>query len=674
MNCRIKNQGLTILRRSGDRQETSLEKQVLWAVDAAQKQGVTLDASLEDLVWMQKKRLHKHKALRLDDAISGDELDRPGLTSMLLDACSDSRISHVFAFARDRLGRPSSPVDMMAKEMQLLQHGITIVYPDKVLDMPASGQLDIAELIKMLLDYHMSGEHPRKLAEQMINTQRLLADHGYSIGGNAPYGCVRALIDSQNNIQEYLPRGKRVRQLGCHVVWVPDPHDPKKLQNWVQMLLLKEQGFGYKRIANYQNKQGILSPAAGTTRHDHGQPHQIEGLWNHTTVKNLLENRTILAILDYGRRSEGKYRRLSAHGPRFITDADRNKAGRPKVIRNSPELMISRPLPFEPLFDPSRWDKIRAQTLGRNQSQRGIPRAVDPAKYPLSCRVVDLTDGCGAIMYGRTSGKRPLYNCGRYMKYGAAACENNQVDAEALLRFTLETLCELVDRAGSRDQLRVRLLERANAARNTPADSDLETNRAALQTRIRDLERQRQLASRNATLAEDPDLRADAETLFVRIKRELESAKQQLAALASTTTPATSPEAEVDKALALMDRIREATRDPQARTKEARAEVPAILSDLGLRLGLRFVGRTKGLKRQVRQLAGGVIALDNRPLPTMPHDHNDLSRKGGPLTVPEINTDNLRKNDDESPMLATRPDECRPEGISSTKVNRGDRI
>ena len=330
MAKRIKNKGLLLLRRSGDRQETSLEKQLNWAAAEAARIGVPLDATLEDVLHMQAHGLYRFKSIRLDDAIPGDDLERPGLTALLEDVAADPGISHVFVFHRDRLGRPQSPLDMMTKEVRLLQSGATVVYPNAVVELPASGQVDIGELVRMLVDYHVAGEHSRKLAEQMVNTQRLLAQRNRTVGGTPPYGFVRALIDDAGQILEVMPKGKRVRQLGCHVVWIPDQDSPEKLGVWITMLELKEQGWGYKRIANYLNAKGIPSPGAGAARTDHGVKHALEGKWAHTTVKALLENRTILALFDYGRRSEGKLRRLGPDGPRFVADADINTQGRPR--------------------------------------------------------------------------------------------------------------------------------------------------------------------------------------------------------------------------------------------------------------------------------------------------------------------------------------------------------
>src|SRR5438067_2310869 len=70
----------------------------------------------------------------------------------------------------------------------------------------------------------------------------------------------------------------------------------------------------------------------------------------------------------------------------------------------------------------------------------------------------------GNLMYGRMHGDRTIYVCGRYMRTEGSECENNAIDGDAMLRFTLKTLRQLVDRHGNRDKLRQKLLKRAKSA------------------------------------------------------------------------------------------------------------------------------------------------------------------------------------------------------------------
>ncbi len=655
MTCRPKNSGLVLLRRSGNRQETSFEKQLTWAIGRACVLNVQIDAAVEDLEHIRQHRLSSYKSIRLDDAIPGDELDRAGLVSLMSDAIADKRISHVFAFARDRLGRPQSPVDMMQREVALVNAGITLVLGEETISPSASGQMDITELLKMMLGYHISGEHPRKLAEQMIATQRVLAERGHSVGGTPTYGFVRALVDADNKVIRYLDRGEHIRKAGCHVMWLPDPNDDSKIKLRIEILLMKENGSGYKRIAEILNRRGIPSPAAGMTRTDHGRKHVIEGLWNHTTVKHLCEDRKVLAIFDYGRRSEGKHRRLGSNGHRYLDDHDRNTQGKPKVIWNPPELIMSRRLPFDPKFDPDRWNKIQEETRRRSHNQRGVARANDPAKYPLACRVYDLTAGCGSLMYGRTSGKRRVFTCGRYMKSGGAVCDHNQVDAESLLKFTMAFLAEMVDRMGDREQLRLSLLDLARQQHSSSAP-DVSATQKSLEGKIKDLERQLQVAAKNYTLTENPDLRADAERIYGQVNADLARAKSEIQNLAQRQVAAKSVDDEVESAMRLLDRLREMTGNPALR-----AGIPGLLKDLGLFIGLNFADGIKGQKRHVRLLTGGVITFGDPPLPPK----IKCLPGGKALDSGSIHA---------SPVSATEPTKRHPEGISFTKVNRGDRI
>ena len=68
---------LAYLRRSTDRQEISLTTQLDWALVEAARHAVRLDASSADLEHMQAARLSAYKGLRLDDGISGADLDAP---------------------------------------------------------------------------------------------------------------------------------------------------------------------------------------------------------------------------------------------------------------------------------------------------------------------------------------------------------------------------------------------------------------------------------------------------------------------------------------------------------------------------------------------------------------------------------------------------------------------
>src|SRR3954464_4076500 len=151
--ARNKNRGLVYLRRSTDKQEISLPSQLDWALVNAVQHGVPLDADAADVPYMQVRHLHSHKALRLDDGISGSDLNRPGFLAVIQDALADRTVSHLFIYKRDRFARPSDAIPMVQVEKRLLETGITLVFSEGVsLPYPA-GQQDIARDIGLLFGY-----------------------------------------------------------------------------------------------------------------------------------------------------------------------------------------------------------------------------------------------------------------------------------------------------------------------------------------------------------------------------------------------------------------------------------------------------------------------------------------------------------------------------------------
>jgi hypothetical protein len=157
--------------------------------------------------------------------------------------------------------------------------------------------------MELLLAYYQVGEELWKHAERVLGAQQILAEGGCRTGGNAPYGCVRVLVDAADNILEELPRGKTVRQPGCDVRDMPKFLD--KIAVWLHILAWKEQEWGVKRIAQALNDRGIPSQDAGRTRTDHGVKHFVSGKLGPNTVAELCHNPIIIGVQQYGKRSEG---------------------------------------------------------------------------------------------------------------------------------------------------------------------------------------------------------------------------------------------------------------------------------------------------------------------------------------------------------------------------------
>lgn len=682
-NCRTKNNGLTYLRRSGNRQEMSLGQQLEWALQVAAEHDIEFAAVPDDLEHMRRHRLHSYKGIRLDDAITGANLERPGFLAFIDDLLKDSSYSHGFILRRDRFARPDEASEMVLREKRLAQAGVTLVFHDKVLEPLEYGQTDFGRDLLAFYEYYSSGEYLWKLAENVIPAHRALADDGFSTGGRPPYGFVRALCDSEGEILEYLPDGKTVRQPGCHVRWVPGPTEEHeaRIKVWLMILDLKLRGWGSKRIAAHLNELGIPSPAAGSVRTDHGVPHRVSGRWSPNAVAELCRNKAILGIKTHGRRSEGKHRRLAAVGDRhrFLTSQDLNEKEKPKAVMNPPSVVAEAPSGSPGHYDTAKWEQIQMETQRRGDSQRGIPRAKDPAKYPLSCRVVDMTDDCGSIMYGAVQSGRRLYKCGRYMRTAGAECNNNAVDAEATLRFVLRTLEQLAGGPANRQELKDLLWQHAQLEAESGVDDHQETAVAGLKARMAELEELIPVIQHRMGRERDERVYAALRTEFTEIeseKSDLEERIRDLGDRQNSKQPRT-PADEVDAALALFDEIVRVVTDD-----EARAEIPQMIRRLGIWVGLRFCEGLKGKKRVVRRLHSGVIAFGDAELPVKLHGRNRaLEDDSAPLpdALDGYNSTRLERTTTVEggavpPSTDSRQSQCHREGISFTKVNRDDWI
>lgn len=678
MPIREKNSGLAYLRRSSDEQPNSLETQVQWASKAARDEDVAFEGKEADVQNAVRCGRSSAKSLRLD-TVTGADLARPGLQLFIKDAINDVNISHVFIWKRDRLARPDNPLEAMAIEQKLIAAGITIIYSDRRFAPSVSGEVDLSASIMSLVDFHESGQFLIAHAERVLLTKRRLAEQGFWTGGRAPYGFERALRKPDGST-ELLAPGRRVRQSGCHVIIVP--HHMEKVAVWLRILDWSDDEWGNARIADQLNKEGIPSPGAGRIRRDHGVTHRVSGKWYPNTVKHLIENRAILGILDFGRRSEGRHRRLGSDGTRPVGDEDRRDGRIVRTVRNDPSHVISAKLPHEPLYDMAKWERIQEKQAKRGAKQRGIPRSRDLGRYPLSGRAIDLTDGCGHPLYGRMHGKRSILVCGRYMKSNGGECYNNHLDSEAALTFVLSTLRQIIAMHGGRDRIEEMLRAKALDARNSPR-AEAHTNAVLnLERNLADYDEQIATATRRLATVDD-DLVADVSMALrelkderVRIKRRLDEGRR------NAPQSSYDPDIEVAAAMNLLEQLESAMTDQPARRR-----LTALLRKLNVWLGIEFKECIKGKKRRVRKPKCGVLVFDENDLPVPPFGKDYVAGDGdsasdacsSDATDRSSITEKTVENEDTIMENAACNGvggsfESRQEGISFTKVIRGDRI
>ena len=152
------------IRRSTNRQEESLDQQ---------------RAKIEGFAIAKGWKLVKVFA---DDAISGSDMDRPGLEAFVQNAIQHEDIKVVLAWERNRLARPKDPVDGIILERQLIKAGKRVVYV-------ATGQETDQSFASGLISYvehYQNGDYLRKLSRDTMRGHIARAGRGLWCGGPIP--------------------------------------------------------------------------------------------------------------------------------------------------------------------------------------------------------------------------------------------------------------------------------------------------------------------------------------------------------------------------------------------------------------------------------------------------------------------------------------------------------
>lgn len=648
--------GLFYTRDSGGEHENTPGQYVSWAVRAAGERGVRFAGTPLQIERMIRTSLWGEGDVFLDFAVKGNLLRRRGLDSLLQTAADDPTVSHVFIPRRDRLARPDDPTDGLRIENDLRRRGLTLVFMDKVLQPLGRGRQDMGELIVGLIDYEKAGKERRDLAEKMLYAQLSLARAGFSTGGRAPYGFCRWQVKEDGTRVRPLEDGDWGRRAGHHVVWLPS--EDERVWVTIRRILDLLETTKASRVAALLTRERVPPPDAGRKRTDGGVKHETSGVWHQTTVTNIARNPLLRAVVEYGRRSMGDVLRFTKVQPRELADDDFRADGKAKVIVNPAGDRITAPARFAPPVEPGQVERVIQVLDQRAGTQRGKPRSQDPARNPLGCRVFDCT--CGWPLYRQPYNGSFRYTCGLYQQSHGAECDHNTVDGVRATRFLLACISQRVLGPGLRDRLRRRLEEYAQVEQTQacPAREAI----AALEASLAEVQEKRERAEQNMALATtDAQFRAVSK-VFDQLREQEQALDGQLqAARQEADAGKNITGADVDAALAVLDRLAPSAEDP-----ENLAAVGTLFTRLNARMFFRFAPAKWG-KRTVNRVSGGVVTFGASPPPIKLYDGPTGRRAlcGRPELRSDIVGDGVEVQESQAPGR---------EGDSFGNVNRADRI
>jgi hypothetical protein len=507
-----------------------------------------------------------------------------------------------------------------------------------------------------VLDYNYAGEYRTELARKILEAQVALARRGFSTGGRPPHGFDRWLVKDDGTQVRKLADGERVRMAGHHVVWLPGA-DEKLLLNRRIIDMLKETPAS--RVAATLTKEGVPSPDAGRTRKDHGIRHQVSGVWHQSTIMSIARNPLLAAIASYGRRSMGDQMRFSPDGPRHLEESvDFTNDKQCKVIFNAEATLIQRQQKFEPLMSPEERRELLEVLDKRGGSQRNKPRAHDPARNPLGCRVFDMN--CRWPMYRQPYLKSFRYTCGRYQQSHGAQCDHNHIDGPLATRFVLTCLQQRLFSPSLLPKLKQKLGELADRDRR---QNPINATKAATQSALEQVRGELKRAERNLAYAADEQNFRAVEAVIV----ELREREKALVANSKTaeSRPVASSDAETDigAALDFAKRLSELVSNGKdfALATEAFALANA-------KLFVKFKPIPKK-RRTLNQIVGGVVTLGTAPPP--------IGLYEGPTSRDKIEKTGPKAAQGPCERRSPTPSEVQDSGGEETSlgnVSRGDRI
>ncbi len=226
--------------------------------------------------------------------------------------------------------------------------------------------------------------------------------------------------------------------------------------------------------------------------------------------------------------------------------------------------------------------------------------------------------------------------------------------------------------ADGRDRIRKRLKQLVDAG-SPQAASLTQSELVEQENRKSQLQRDLQTAGDNFALAPCDQIRQMVAQRIDAMNLQLKEADARIRELSRAAASQRDADGGVEAALYLFDQFKLVLADPNARQ-----QLIDMIKLVDMRAGLRFVEGVKGTKRKIRRLAGGALYFGSTPLPIPLHGKDNCQNDRDPTEVTPAPSPKSTKavggEDVTSPPTASVDVPlCRHEGVSFTKVSRGDR-
>jgi len=222
-----------------------------------------------------------------DEGKSGVSLKgRSELQRLLADVISgQAKFDAILVYDVSRWGRFQDVDESAHYEFLCNKAGIKIHYCEEMFNNDGSVASSIFKSLKRI----MAGEYSRELSSKVSSSKLRLATHGYRVGGVAPYGLRRLLIDSRGHPKSRMEIGE---QKSLRSDWVTLTLGPKHEVDAIKKIfkLIADGGKSLEDVAKIFNRRKIKTIRPG-------------GVWAAHTIRSLVRNEVYLGSLIYNKRS-----------------------------------------------------------------------------------------------------------------------------------------------------------------------------------------------------------------------------------------------------------------------------------------------------------------------------------------------------------------------------------
>ena len=263
--------------------------------------------------------------------------------------------------------------------------------------------------------------------------------------------------------------------------------------------LYNEEGWGYKKIANYLTDQGVPTPrmAERDRKEAAGEEYSrtVKPVWAIVTVQGILDNDFYIGTL-----RQGKYTRRKING---------------KDVRRDEEEQIVIENHHQAIIDYRTFATTRALREKRSTSHyRGVKKYDNTYSGFLVC------GDCGAPMFSLSrSDLKSAYTCGTYHRRGLKGCTSHHIRADKLDELLKAYVRQVMDHSSD-------MLERLNAdlAREQEDVTEMEQSADRLAEVLSDLQEELKVTKRQRIrdLMKHPDQEDILEQTYDELEGDLQ--------------------------------------------------------------------------------------------------------------------------------------------------------